>query len=253
MRRMARLRERYPAQIHWVKARFSPEGTLGLHLTIGALTLVAMAWIFGHIAEDVMTRDSIVLLDQKLTDWFQLHGTPALFWAMSVITGFASVAWIACATIVGAAFLIWHRAWYRLLILLLVVPGGGMLNMLLKAAFRRDRPVLEHPLVVLHSYSFPSGHTMGATLLYGLAAVLALYRARTWRARAGIVAAASCSIFLIGLSRVALGAHFLSDVLGAAAAGLAWLAVCVTSVETLRRQRLARSRGPEEPCAMDQG
>jgi undecaprenyl-diphosphatase len=112
-----------------------------------------------------------------------------------------------------------------------------LLNVLLKSAFHRERPVLEQPLVVLHSYSFPSGHTMGATLLYGLAAVFAFYWVRSWPGRVWIVAAASCSTFLVGLSRVALGAHFLSDVLGAAAAGLAWLAVCVTSVETLRRRR----------------
>jgi undecaprenyl-diphosphatase len=193
----------------------------------------------------VVTRDPIVLLDQQVADWFQQHGTPAFFWGMSVVTLFGSGVWITFTSTLGAALLIWKRAWYRLLILILTVPVGGLLNILLKSAFHRERPVLEHPLVVLHSYSFPSGHTMGATLLYGLATVLAFYRVRTWPGRVWIVAAASCSVFLVGLSRVALGAHFLSDVLGAAAAGLAWLAVCVTSVETLRRRRrLSRSRSP---------
>ena len=53
---------------------------------------------------------------------------------------------------------------------------------------------------------------------------------------------ATSIVSLVGLSRVALGAHFLSDVLGAIAAGLAWLAICVTSVETLRRRQLARGK-----------
>jgi len=78
---------------------------------------------------------------------------------------------------------------------------------------------------------------MGATVLYGLAAVWGVCRVRTWRRRVGIVAAASCGVILVGLSRVALGAHFLSDVLGAVVAGLAWLTLCVTSVETWRRRR----------------
>lgn len=249
-RRFAFLRHRFPAQISWFEARFSPEGYLGLHLTLGALALLAMAWIFGSIAEDVVTRDPIVLLDQEVADWFHQHGTGAFFRAMSVITFFGSTGWIAFAATLGAALLIWKRAWYHLLILALAVPGGGLLNVLLKAAFHRERPLLEHPLVVLHSYSFPSGHTMGATLLYGVAAVLAFYRVRTWRERILIVAAASCGVFLVGLSRVALGAHFLSDVLGAAAAGLAWLAVCITSVETLRRRRLGRPESaPPGPAA----
>ncbi|MEP6810390.1 MAG: phosphatase PAP2 family protein, partial [Chthoniobacterales bacterium] len=134
--------------------------------------------------------------------------------------------------------------WYRLLILLLVVPGGAVLDVLLKSAFHRTRPILEHPLVVLKSYSFPSGHTMGATLLYGLAAVFVYHRLTAWRGKVWLVATASSIVFLVGLSRVALGAHFLSDVLGGAAAGLAWLALCVTAVETLRRRRLTKSGIP---------
>jgi undecaprenyl-diphosphatase len=238
---VAFLHLRCPAQIAWLKARFSPEGYLGLHLTVGALSLLATAWIFGSIAEDVVTRDPIVLLDQRVAEWFPKHGTPAFFRALSVITFVGSGLWLALATTAGAAILMWQRAWYRSLILVLTVPGGIALNLLLKTAFHRDRPLFEHPLLVLNSYSFPSGHTMGATLLYGLAAVLGFYWVRTWRGRVGIGAAAISAVFLVGLSRIALGVHFLSDVLGAVAAGLAWLAVCVTSVETLRRRRLARS------------
>lgn len=235
------LQSRFPTQIRWLASRFSPEGHLGLHLTIGALALIAMAWLFGSIAEDVVMGDPIVLLDQNVAEWFHQHGTPGYFRAMFVITFFGSAVWIITATSLGAALLIWKRGWYRLLILILAVPGGGLLNMLLKSAFHRQRPILEHPLVVLNSYSFPSGHTMGATLLYGLAAVFAFRWMTTWRGKIWLIIAASIIVFLIGLSRVALGAHFLSDVLAAAAAGLAWLALCVTSVETLRRQRVTRS------------
>lgn len=236
------LRRQFPALGKWLEARFSPEGNLGLHLTLGALALIAMAWIFGSIAEDVVTRDPIVLLDQRVSNWFHEHGTAAFFQAMSAVTFFGSGLWIFCVAASGAALLIWRRAWYHLLLLVLVVPGGGLLNLLLKTAFRRPRPLWEHPLVVLHSYSFPSGHTMGATLLYGLATAMGFYWVRTWRGRVCLVAAGSCVVFLVGFSRVALGVHFLSDVLAGAAAGLAWLALCVTSVETLRRRHLAQSR-----------
>ncbi len=236
------MRRRFPAQGNWLEARFSPEGKLGLHLTLGALALLAMAWIFGTIAEDVVTREPIVLLDQQVSTWFQEHGTAAFFRAMSAVTFFGSGLWIFCVAAFGVAFLIWRRAWHRLLLLFLVVPGGGLLNFLLKMAFQRERPLWEHPLVVLHSYSFPSGHTMGATLIYGLATAVGFSWVRTWRGRVCLVATGTCVVFLVGFSRVALGVHFLSDVLAGAAAGLAWLALCVTSVETLRRRHLAQSR-----------
>ncbi len=216
-----------------------------MHLTLGALALVATAWIFGSIAEDVVTHDPIVVLDQQVANWFRQHGTAAFFQAMSVVTFFGSGFWIICVAALGAALLIWRRAWYRLLVLVLVVPGGGLLNLLLKMAFRRERPLWQHPLVVLHSYSFPSGHTMGATLLYGLATVVGFYCVRTCRGRICLVVAGSCVVFLVGLSRVALGVHFLSDVLAGVAAGLAWLVLCVTSVETMRRRHLAQSRSAQ--------
>ncbi|MEP6810937.1 MAG: hypothetical protein ABI992_11895, partial [Chthoniobacterales bacterium] len=122
------LQRRFPAQIHWLEARFSPEGYFGLHLTLGALALLVMAWAFGSIAEDVVTRAPIILLDQKIADWFHQHGTPAFFHGMSVITFFGSGGWITAVAALGAALLIWKRAWYRLLILLLVVPGGAVLD-----------------------------------------------------------------------------------------------------------------------------
>ena len=242
-RRFAGLRRRFPRQVNWLEARFSPEGYLGLHLTVGVLMLLSMAWLFGAIAEDVVTGDPIVLLDQRVAEWFNEHGTPAFFKVMTVITFFGCGEWVHSVAGIAAALLAWKRAWYRLLILLLTVPCGGLLNTLLKWAFHRDRPVVAHPLLTLDTYSFPSGHTMGATLLYGLAAVLACHHVRTWRARAWIVAAASCAVFLVALSRAALGAHFVSDVIGATFAGVAWLAICVTSVETLRRRRLLSSGG----------
>ena len=91
--------------------------------------------------------------------------------------------------------------------------------------------------MILSGYSFPSGHTMAATLLCGVLAVFAVITLKSWRWRVRAVLSACVMVLLVGFSRVYLGAHFLSDVLGAAAAGLAWLAFCLTAVDTLRRYR----------------
>ena len=78
---------------------------------------------------------------------------------------------------------------------------------------------------------------MAATLLYGVLAAFAVIALEIWRWRVGAVLGAFAMVLLVGFSRVVLGAHYLSDVLGAATAGLAWLTLSLTAVDTVRRSR----------------
>ena len=82
---------------------------------------------------------------------------------------------------------------------------------------------------------------MGATLFYGVLAAYLVCVRRRWSARLLACAAALLMVTLVGLSRMYLGAHYLSDVLAAAAFSAAWLAVCITGVSTLRRRHALRS------------
>jgi membrane-associated phospholipid phosphatase len=153
------------------------------------------------------------------------------------ISFFGSVGWLTAVSIGVALFLVLRRDWLNASLIALVMGGGGALNVVLKHFFHRERPVLENPLVTLSSYGFPSGHTMGATLLYGLLALLAWKNLRNRAARLTCVVGACFWILLIGLTRIYLGVHYLTDVLGALAAGLFWLAFSWTAFETLRRRR----------------
>lgn len=231
---------RFARQIRFLQARFSPEGWLGLHLTIGLLVILTMGWWFGDIAED-MSRDAATrLFDERVSAWFHEHATPALTHVAHIVTFFGSVSFIAAAAICAALILGMRKSWYQLLALVLGIGGGSLLNILLKHFFHRQRPVLENPLVTLSSFGFPSGHTMGSTLFYGLLAIFVVHSVRKWRWRTAIVCVAALWVALIGLSRIYLGAHYLTDVLGAIAVGLAWLAFCWTGVETLRKWRSRR-------------
>jgi undecaprenyl-diphosphatase len=139
----------------------------------------------------------------------------------------------------------WRRgAHYWLVACLVAVPGGMLLNVALKHVFRRARPSFDDPLLTLATYSFPSGHTAAATVFYGLLACYLVRRLPGWGGRALAVAAAVFMVALVALSRMVLGAHYLSDVLAATAEGAAWLAICITSVATLHRRRLARGQAP---------
>jgi len=117
------------------------------------------------------------------------------------------------------------------------VWGAGVINVTLKDVVGRERPVWDEPIAIASGRSFPSGHAMLSTVVYGL--VLALVWSRLPpRARPFAAASVIALVVLIGFTRVALGVHHLSDVLAGFAMGAAWLALC-----TWLRQR-AEERWP---------
>lgn len=224
----------------FLRARFSGEGYLGLHLTIGLLVIIATSWWFADIAED-MSRDAATRqLDNSITAWFQAHATAILTTFWRTVSFFGSVIFLTVAAAIVATILAFRRSFYRLLSVALAVGGGAFLNLVLKHLFHRHRPVLENPLVTLSSFGFPSGHTMGATIFYGVLALALGYSIRGWRRRILTAGAAAVVIALIGASRIYLGAHYFTDVIGAVAVGLAWLVFCWTGVETVRGWRSGR-------------
>jgi membrane protein DedA with SNARE-associated domain/membrane-associated phospholipid phosphatase len=235
--RVAAMRRRFAPWLEFLRYRLSPQGYLGLQLTMGLMFLIGSCWLFGGIAEDVMHGDPLTIIDKNVAEWVHERTTPGMLAVMQLITNLASLAWMAGVASLTVLVLWWKRYWYHLLAFLLVLPGGMILAFLLKIAFHRSRPSFEDSILIFQSYSFPSGHTMAATLLYGMFAVLGVIAIHSWRWRVLIVISACVMVLLVGFSRVYLSAHYLSDVLGAISAGLAWLALCVTAVNTLRRYR----------------
>jgi undecaprenyl-diphosphatase len=229
-------RRRFVALWDFFRGRFSSR-YLGLHLTMGVLIFIGACWLFGAIAEDVVTGDLLTITDKHVAEWLHHHATPGLTAAMQVITDFASPFWVIGASVVIGLVLWWKRCWYRLLALVLAIQGGMAQLPLLKMAFRRHRPSFDDAFLIFQDYSFPSGHTLAATLLYGLLAVFAFLAFDTWPSRVLAVLGAFVMVLLAGFSRLYLGAHYLSDVLGGVAAGVAWLALSFTLVDTLRRSR----------------
>lgn len=224
----------------FLAARLSPEGEMGLHLTAGVALILLAAWLFGAIAEDVVTGDTITLVDVRLAHWFHARATPGFTRAMLFVTYWNGIAGSSVMSALLALWFLRRRAHYWLIVCLIAVPGGMLLNVALKHVFRRARPSFDDPLLSLLTYSFPSGHTAAATVFYGLLACYLVRRVRAWRARVTIALGAVAMVTLVALSRMYLGVHYLSDVLAAAAEGAAWLAICITAVSTLHRRRLAR-------------
>lgn len=240
--RAVRFRRRFAPQIAFFGARLSPSGYLGLNLTVGALVLIGASWLFGGIAEDVLTGDPLTVVDVQVANWLHARATPIVTKIMLVISHVNGPLWISIYVALAVVCLALKRDWYWAICTLVTVPTGTLLNVLMKYAFHRDRPSFDHPLLSLTTYSFPSGHAAGSTLFYGLFAAYLVTKADRWRSRVVIALCAFAVVILVSLSRMYLGVHYLSDVLAGMAEGVAWLSLCLAGMDSYWQHRIA-SRG----------
>ena len=176
--------------------------------------------------------------DHGIATWFHERLTPAFVTVLHALTEFGSGEWIGIVLSALVLFFVWKRWWPSLITLIVAVPGGMLLNEWLKLVVHRQRPFVAGPFVDWSGYSFASGHTIGATLLYGqlLLFVLPALKTRHWRLLC--VCSAAFLVLLVGFSRIALGAHFLTDVLAAIVFGIVWLMLCMVLRKPIRRGSL---------------
>jgi len=174
-------------------------------------------------------------IDHGVALWFHSHLTPVFVSILRGITEFGSSEWIALVLSISVVFFIFKRWWPSLITLVVAVPGGMLLNELVKILVHRHRPFDEGWMVDWSGYSFASGHTIGATLLYGQIALFLVPFIKSRRGRILLFSIASLVVFLVGFSRIALGAHYLTDVVGGMFFGMMWLTICLFLVRPFRR------------------
>jgi membrane-associated phospholipid phosphatase len=212
-----------------------------LRAPMGFALMALCVAAFAVLAADLRFHGPVTRADVPISVWFHVHAQPALIALATGISKMHGTLGICLMALAAALALVLCRQTEWLPLLAVCVPGGLILNALVKQLFQRARPLLESPTATLASYSFPSGHTAGATVWWGFA-LLAWF---AWEKRAGPRAAACvvavAMILLTGLSRMVLGLHYLSDVLAAMAEGAGWLVLCVAAC-----QRLAPASRPEQ-------
>jgi undecaprenyl-diphosphatase len=176
--------------------------------------------------------------DHDVATWFHARLTGTFVNVLRAFTDFGSSEWIGIVLFMLVLFFVWKRWWPSLVTLIVAVPGGMLLNEWVKVLVHRQRPFVAGPFVDWSGYSFASGHTIGATLLYGqlLLFVLPAIKARHWRRLT--VLSAVLLVVLVGFSRIALGAHFLTDVIAAIIFGIMWLTLCLVAGRPLLRRSL---------------
>ena len=201
------------------------------------MTLGVALALFALFAADLMLGGPVTSADPALSMWLHERMHPAVTRALFLFTHMHSTMGLAIMSALFAVALIalrrpWWIAW-----LLLTVQGGQLLNAGLKQVFQRTRPVWDEPLVTLSTASFPSGHAAGTTVFWGFVCVAAWsLPAPRWVKRVLLVVA-PMMVLLTALSRVYLGAHYVSDVLAGIAEGVVWVVVCTGLKLRLNRRR----------------
>jgi undecaprenyl-diphosphatase len=234
---VAALRRRYATQLGFLARRFSPQGALGLSLTVGLAAVVSFGWLFGGITEDVIKGDELAARDSPVAAWLADHRVGWLTATMRAVTQLGSLRVIVPLVALTALLLLVRARPDAAALLVTAAAGASLLVVLVKLLIGRARPEGAGALVLVDSFSFPSAHSAQAVAAYGALAYLAGQAAPRWGQRVAAWTTAALIALLVGFSRLYLGVHWLSDVLGGYALGAAWLAVVITATATYQRLR----------------
>lgn len=201
---------------------------------LGIGTPLLGAGFFTVLAGQLDVGLELGLADQVFTDALHTHVPPAALQVFAVLTHLADTALLTGLCIgVGVALVALRRPWLAFG-WVVAVAGNSLLNHSLKQVFARARPLHSDGLVLAQGFSFPSGHSSGAVVAYGMLAYLALrLLPAKWHLPALLTAVAIA--FSVGASRLFLRVHFASDVVAGFMSGAAWLALCIMGMELLRR------------------
>lgn len=202
---------------------------------VGIIASVSVVFLLAALGA-LLGNDVIVSLDDQIQQLFYLNSNSRLYLLpfISFITALGSFRLSAIAAIGFSILFLWQRRPRFLIYGYALLSSFAMmwiLNTLLKEIFRRSRPELEH-LLVVHGYSFPSGHAMISMGFYGMLFVIwAIERHQRLSGAALPVLCGITFIFLVGLSRIMLGVHFPTDVFTGFAAGLAWIFCMIKGIQ----------------------
>jgi undecaprenyl-diphosphatase len=212
-----------------------------LHSIAGLILSSFFIWVFSEIAEGVSHKDIIVIIDQWIIKKVLMLRTTHLTMFMEFVTNLGGIIIIGPCTIIISAYLIIRKEFNSAVSLLVAISGGVILNNLLKLFFQRPRPIDESTLIEMSGWSFPSGHSMNSIIFYGILTYWIIKGLSPLWLKSAACIITCLIVFMIGISRIYLQVHYLSDVIAGFSCGLFWLSICVTGMEIDRKIREAIS------------
>lgn len=203
---------------------------IALEILIGLIFCVVSMLIFWEITEEVLQQE-FHYIDVFISQYVYTFRTPWLTTSMLLVTTLGSLFVLALVSLISIAFLLRKHKKEAILFSLTVIMGI-FLNTALKTAVQRPRPDLS-PLVIEKMSSFPSGHAMNAFIFFALLSFFSFHFFRNKRATVVITLLSGICVLLVGFSRVYLGVHYASDVVGGYVAGFWWFVTVLLIDRTL--------------------
>lgn len=218
---------------------------LSLFLTLGMIAAIGSLVFLGWLADQVFEGDARHF-DDATRAAVHTFASPTLTLFMRFMSFVGSTLFLTLAT---AGVIVWFalRKWGReAKLFALTMIGASLLNITLKLAFKRERPVPFFDLSAPESYSFPSGHSLASCVFFaGLAAILS-GRIKRKRTRTIMWTTATIMFLLIGLSRIYLGVHYTTDVIAGFASAIIWILVVRFVEKELAKRKQRRKVAPSE-------
>jgi undecaprenyl-diphosphatase len=213
------------------------------HVRVRLLLAVLVSSIAGFALLAVgYNHDPLATIDGEVADWVASDLPTWVEWLARPFSWLGG--WIGLTALgVGATILLAReRAWVDLAFLATAFLGAQLVVSLLKAWFDRPRPDVGSTVPLPESAAFPSGHATAGVATLGALAFLAAERLPSRRARVWLWSVVAVAGVAVGLSRIALNVHYVTDVLAGWCLGVAWLAACLLLRGELRAGRDPRSR-----------
>ena len=241
------LRRRFPRQLGWLGARFQTGVPTGFALTVAVLTLTACGWSLGSLTFSVVHHINSARLDPRVLSFFVGHRTPWLTSLAKALTWLGSgfVLWPVVIA-AGLGLWWWRRQWLAAILPALSLAGAGAGCWLTEVLVRRPRPAAGDWLGAFHGWSYPSQHAAQALAAWGVLVVVVM-AGRSLRTRTLLMTGAFLIALVVGLTRLYLAAHWMTDVLaGWALAGM-WGCLLVIPYLVAHREAATGSSPPSVP------
>lgn len=217
----------------------------------GVLIVAGLGWIFAELASEVLEGETqrfdegVLRVLREPGDPHEPVGPEWLEAFFLDVTALGGVSVVALFSLVVAGWLLLQRRLFYTTLVAISFTGAALVTAILKAAFGRERPPLEFQAVKVNLLSFPSGHSFMSAVVFLTLGVLLAHATPQRALKVYIVAVAVVLTGLVGLSRIYLGVHYPTDVLGGWCAGIVWAMACLLIAHLLRgRQKRRRTLQP---------
>lgn len=255
-----RIRQRVVMFWHFLVARFRHGERYGLDFTLAFLGILAAMWVFAELVEGAVSEQSLNSIDTRIQKAMALLLQDRVVDWVVFITNLGGTRGTVIGVLIVGIPLLLRRRWWSAFGLVFATAGGGLVVLGLKAFFARARPVEQ--IISAGGYAFPSGHAFSAMVFFGFLIFLAYKHLRHATLQVIVTLFSFIMIVLIGLSRVYLNVHWLTDVLGGFFAGFVWLVLSIlivrhvewparADVKREKEQEIERRHAEESPPSSD--